>query len=264
MWRLLLCLVLLWSPFAGPNQAQAQAQARGCTAGDGIYLTRVCFTYSKRDVPYGHNVLGNTPEWTGLRIEATPIGQSTLGLPGPTTRTGLPPTAIYEDLAPRVADLSGDGLPEIIVVVSHANTGASLVVYNMGEGETLATPPIGTRNRWLAPAGIADFNKDGRMDVAYVDRPHLARVLRIWSYTKGTHRDHLSELDALEGLSNHRIGEAFIQGGVADCGRGPIIFTADSSWKQIMATGWDGEAFRSIPVGRYRNPQSFAPHLACR
>lgn len=242
----------------------AAAAGRGCVEGDGLYLKQVCYIATKRDVPYGHNVLGATPEWTGLRFEATAIGQSALNLPAARTTTRLPDGVIYEDIAPRLADMSGDGLPDLIVVLSDKNLGASLVVWNFAEGVSLSTPPIGQKHRWLAPVGIADFNKDGRMDVAYVDRPHLAKTLRIWSYTEGPQRPFLSELDALEGLSNHRIGEAFIQGGIANCGRGPIILTADAQWKQVMATGWDGTTFVSIPLGPYRDPRSFAPYLACQ
>jgi hypothetical protein len=43
-----------------------------------------------------------------------------------------------------------------------------------------ATPHIGSANRWLAPIGAADLDGDGRVEIAYVDRPHLARTLRIW------------------------------------------------------------------------------------
>ena len=73
-----------------------------------------------------------------------------------------------------------------------------------------ATPNIGQRNRWLAPVAAADLDGDGATEIAYVDRPHLARRLRIWRFEGGS----LTEIAALPGLTNHRIGEAFITGGL--------------------------------------------------
>jgi hypothetical protein len=43
-----------------------------------------------------------------------------------------------------------------------------------------STPWIGQRFRWLAPVAAADLDGDGAMELAYVDRPHLARTLRVW------------------------------------------------------------------------------------
>jgi hypothetical protein len=43
----------------------------------------------------------------------------------------LPETEVFEDLAPRLADLDGDGKAEIIVVQSHRDLGARLAVYGL-------------------------------------------------------------------------------------------------------------------------------------
>ena len=69
-----------------------------------------------------------------------------------------------------------------------------------------AWPPIGTPFRWLAPAAIADLNGDGVTDIAYVETPHLGKVLRVWSWAAGG----LTEIAQLRGVTSHRIGDEVI------------------------------------------------------
>jgi hypothetical protein len=38
----------------------------------------------------------------------------------------------------------------------------------------------------------------------------------------------------LPGLTNHRIGEAVISGGVRDCGQGPELILASKDWTRLM------------------------------
>jgi hypothetical protein len=108
----------------------------------------------------------------------------------------------------------------VVVVETDPDLGAQLAVYALRQGalvKAAATPHIGQRFRWLAPVGVADLNGDGVTDIAYVDRPHLAKTLRVWSWAPGG----LTEIAALEGVTNHRIGDEVIWGGLRDCGRGP-------------------------------------------
>lgn len=156
---------------------------------------------------------------------------------------------VFEDIAPRIADVTGDGRPEVVAVRSSLAEGAQLVVYGGSSGPTLrvvaATPPIGRPNRWLAPAAIADLDGDGHVEIAYVDRPHLARTLRIWRYDAGDFR----EVGALSGVTNHRIGEAFISGGLRRCGAGPEIVLASADWARLVAVRFDGRAFSATDLG---------------
>jgi hypothetical protein len=52
------------------------------------------------------------------------------------------------------------------------------------------------------------LNGDGIIEIAYIDRPHLAKELRVWSFVNGD----LRPLPRASGLTNHRIGEDFISG----------------------------------------------------
>lgn len=208
--------------------------------------------FSEPTTRYGHDVLGGTPEWGKLCLSGD-------GYRGCVT---LPQSSVFEDIAPRLADMDGDGSPEAVVVESDAASGAALVIYDLQDGSVTktATPNIGTRNRWLAPFAIGDFNADGDMDVAYIDRPHLAKTLRVWSYRKGA----LVEIASLKGLTNHKIGEDFISGGLRDCGDGPELITADARWSSIMATKFSGDELETRRVAAFNGPSSFARMLECQ
>ncbi len=101
---------------------------------------------------YPHGVLGDELEWGALILE----------LDSGTRVLRLPANRVFEDTAPRLVDLEGDGAPEVVVVESDASAGARLAVYD-ADGLVAATPFIGTRFRWLAPVGAADLDGDGRV-----------------------------------------------------------------------------------------------------
>ena len=174
------------------------------------------------------------------------------------TDTGAIKRACY---VPRLFDITGDGQPEVIVVESQKSKGARLAIYSTTAQpkRIAATPYIGSANRWLAPIGFADFNNDGDVDIAYVDRPHLAKILRVWTYKNAK----LTETANIDGLSNHRIGDNFISGGVRTCAGTPEIITADGGWKRIISTRFENGALTKTDIGPYRNKSSFKRALTC-
>tara|TARA_R100000789_G_scaffold29428_2_gene33007 strand:+ start:649 stop:1206 length:558 start_codon:yes stop_codon:yes gene_type:complete len=177
---------------------------------------------------------------------------------GSARRFNLPRDHVFEDIAPRLVDVTGDGAPEVLVIETDMNRGAALAIYGP-EGKIAETPHIGQSNRWLAPIGAADLDGDGAVEIAYVDRPHLARVLRVWRFADGD----LSEVAQMPGLTNHRIGESFISGRLRDCGAGPEMVLADADWQRVVGvTLTDGQLARR-DIGPFAGADSFAAALAC-
>lgn len=169
---------------------------------------------------------------------------------------------VFEDLSPRLANIDGKPGNEIVTIRSHQRYGAQIAVYQL-QDNTLSllttTPYIGTSNRWLAPVGIADFNNDNEMDIAFVDRPHLAKVLRVWSYRDG----ELVQIANKSGYSNHRIGEAFISGGIKQCNEIVTMITADAFWSRVLETQLKNGELVSDDVGPFAGQESLNQALQC-
>ncbi len=221
--------------------------------------TRLIF-HAGFDVPtqeYNHGVLGSLTETKHLAIHLRLPGDSRITCPRGAI---LPQGRVFEDTAPRLVDLTGDGLPEVITVVSDARVGARLAIFDRQGRNVAETPPIGRGNRWLAPAAIADFDGDGRIEIAYVDRPHLAKRLRIWRFDQGK----LSHVADGEGLTNHRIGEEFISGGLRTCAGAPEIITANANWTRIMATRLEGKTLLIRDIGPFKGPKSLTAARNCK
>jgi len=206
--------------------------------------------YTEETSRYAHGVLGDAIEYGTL--ELTFSGGKRLAIT-------LPQSRVFEDIAPRLMDMDGDGAPEVIVVESSQTGGARLAIYDE-TGLRAATPHIGQRNRWLAPIIAADLDGDGHIEVAYIDRPHLAKTLRVWRFQD----NKLTQVASQAGLTNHRIGEDFISSGIRDCGDGPEMITVNANWSEVMATGFDGKTLSVRALGPFKNQTSLKRALDCK
>lgn len=210
-------------------------------------------SYSGPTDRYPHGVLGDDIEYTQLDVTLSD---------GRVLSASYEATLVFEDVAPRLWDITGDGTPEVVTVEAHEAEGARLVIWGLDDGQLrqiARTPFIGTRFRWLAPIGAADMDGDGYIEIAYIDRPHLAKTLRVWRYTP----DSFSEIATLPGLSNHRIGEDYITGGLRDCGQGPEMIVADARWREIMSVALAPGGLRADPIARFEGRTSVDAQLAC-
>ncbi len=201
---------------------------------------------------YAHGILGDAIEHGDLVLTLAS---------GKRKRLVLPQSRVFEDTEPRLFDVDGDGAREVIVVESDQSRGARLAIYD-ANGLVAATDYIGRSNRWLAPVGVgaADLDGDGSVELAYVDRPHLAKTLRVFRFSKGK----LVALGNLPGVTNHRIGERDIAGGIRDCGDGSEMIVADARWTTVLAVRFDGKAFGSRVLGPHRGRASFSAAMACK
>ncbi|NIZ61313.1 hypothetical protein DL239_10040 [Sedimentitalea sp. CY04] len=213
--------------------------------------------FSEPTTRYDHAILGDGVEWGALSLTVDPCLDCESSQAYKTI-IRLPDNHVFEDLEPRLID-GDDGLPLVMVVESSLQLGARLALYDE-RGLYAATPFIGRPHRWLAPIGSADLDGDGWPEVAYIDRPHLAKTLRIWTLRDG----ELVEVASLGGLTNHRIGEDFITSGIRDCGDGPEVVTVDSGWSRIVASRLEAGEISSREVGAFEGQASMDGALECR
>lgn len=175
---------------------------------------------------YDHAILGDALEWGALRL--THAG-------GGTVTVRLPETRVFEDTEARIIRLE-DGRDAVLVVETDLALGASVSVYAADGRKLAATPFIGQPHRWFAPVGAADFDGDGQVDLAFVDRPHLQKDL-VFARREG---ERLVAFARISGLTNHRIGDRQISSGIRDCGQGPEVVLANADWTRLMvATAQD-------------------------
>lgn len=145
---------------------------------------------------YRHGILGDRIEAGALMVELD--GGRVLGL-------RLPRSSVFEDRQVRLADFNADGADEMVVVESSLTEGAALAVYGIREGRLQLVARddwIGAANRWLNPAGIADFDGDGYLEVAVVSTPHIGGTLRLLRPEGQT----MKVVAERTGFSNHAIG----------------------------------------------------------
>jgi hypothetical protein len=171
---------------------------------------------------------------------------------GRTAKLTLPEDSVFEDRQPRLADLDGDGRDEIVLVRSYLSRGAALAIVAL-VGDRLKvvaeTPPTGSPHTWINPAGIADFDGDGRLDVAYVQMPHVLGRLRLWTLQAGK----LIELAAMPDVSNHVAGSRQIGlAAVADFdGDGTMdlaIPSLDRRWLRFIGFKGGARELRRVPL----------------
>ncbi|MCB1450327.1 MAG: hypothetical protein KDJ67_09460 [Nitratireductor sp.] len=161
--------------------------------------------YSQPTTRYDHGVLGDKIEGGALVVQKAN---------GRTYNYRLSPLEVFEDIAPRIADLDGDGVSEVVTILSSLPGGASIAIFGMN-GDTVeklvSTPFIGRPNRWLNIAAIAKFGRGAGKQIAFVATPHIGGNLGFLAYGNR----QLALVKTASGFSNHKIGSPELRLGAA-------------------------------------------------
>jgi len=170
---------------------------RLAAVGDGRYA---CF--GDRTDRYRHGALGDSVEGETLYVvdadDAEVVARATLDAP-----------VVFEGIQPLVADLDGDGDPEIVTTVADEHDGARIAVFSP-DGRRIATGPVYGPG-WRHQLAVAPFGPDGRPELAVVRKPHVDRVAEFYRLNDGA----LDVVATAEGVSSHTYGSRILSGAVA-------------------------------------------------
>lgn len=155
---------------------------------------------------YGHFAPGRPHEYARLTVVTDDA--RTLGFE-------LPPDEVFEDIAPRLVNLSTGAPPQLLAIISSRQGGARLALIQLRDGVLAIdaqSRPIGTPMRWLNPVGVVDLDGDGEAEIAAVITPHLGGPLKVYRrvYRRVTRQGgaELVEIASLAGFSNHLYGSS--------------------------------------------------------
>jgi len=184
---------------------------------------------------YAHNIMGSLPAHIDLVVSTAQCKTCATNTSSLTAR--LPENLVFEDFAPRLIDLDNDGQQEILVVESDQQQGSRLAMWEIKQGQLVrgaSSAFIGQRFRWLAPIGVADFYRNGKPLIAYVEKPHLDKVLRLVR----REGNQLVQVEQVSGITNHLIGQETVQSRIEYCPNGPMIVALSSDAQRILTVQW--------------------------
>lgn len=188
---------------------------------------------------YSHGILGDPAEASAIQV---------MTANGKKFAYRIDQQSVFEDLRVRLVDLNGDHNEELVVIRSYLEQGSALSVFRLtkaGIELQAETPPIGISYRWLNPAGAADFDGDGKIEIAYVETPHIGGTLRV--YQLGL--DGLRQKYEAPGFSNHKMGSRLLDmSAVVDWNDDgvPDLALPDANRSSIRIVGFSGGKFKFL------------------
>ena len=145
---------------------------------------------------YDHGVMGDKIEAGGLVVFSSGVFHE----------LSLDTDYVFEDIRPRLLDADQDGDLEILCIRTHVERGAGIVIYEIADDqlqEYAFVEEIGIRNRWLNYVAADDFDEDGKLELAWIQTPHIGGILKVARVERGS----LTPIAETSQYSNHGFGE---------------------------------------------------------
>jgi len=194
-----------------------------CTLGDGNWLKRVCFENIPSAPRYGHEVLGDTPEWDEKTLH-----------PDLSTSTEM------------------ENLKLSLFKANLTKVHGSLFILSLLHLPFLQRPLTSARVTAGSPLLVSLISTAMAIWT-------LAKTLRVWTYRDGG----LSEIASIKGVTNHSIGEPFITSSIRTCDGRPEMILNDARRKNILSVFFENGALTYKDLGAYTGPQSVLTPPAC-
>ncbi len=92
-----------------------------------------------------------------------------------------------------------------------------------------------------------------------MDRPHLQRDLVVLQFDGAA----FIERARLSGLTNHRINDTVIAGGLRACSDPPALILANADWTQAIAVTYAAGQLTATAQGAIRGPADLTRAMRC-
>jgi hypothetical protein len=158
------------------------------------------------DGRYVHGVLGDDLEAAALVVLNLDDGHAPVIV-------GLVGDEVFEGLSPIWADVTGDGLEDLVTTVSSAASGAQIRVYSAVTGDLIASgPAVGQAGRWRHQLAWGAFGPNGESELVEVLTPHIGGVVGFYRYDGAGGLNLVAQFD---GYTSHVIGSRNLDMAVA-------------------------------------------------
>jgi hypothetical protein len=195
--------------------------------------SRVYAQYVSPTNKYTHGVLGDRIEAEGLVVVVD----------GVFYELELDENQVFEDIRPRLYDVTGDGELEFVTIRTNIETGAGIAIYKIINDRLVlyaSVTEIGSFSRWLNIVVIDDLDKDGIVELVWVETPHIGGVLKVAKIHFGL----LRVLDEEEQYSNHGLGERNLCMSVlTDQSNQKVFYVPNQSRNKIVGFSFEDNNF---------------------